>query len=73
MRIYDHGHAIFEDGHEIEFGFSGWPSELLPEDDTTETEAARQAKRLAFVKQVARDWAEPEYKAKKIKKVWLAG
>ena len=73
MRRYDHGHAIFDDGHEVEFGFTGWPSDLLEKDDTEETKGAREAKRVEHLGQTARVWAGPGYEDMEVKKLWLAG
>jgi hypothetical protein len=71
--MYDHGHAVFADGHEVEFGWSGWPAALLSADDTPETRDERQAQRLAYAEQVARDRAGAGYETMEIVRIWLAG
>lgn len=73
MRRYDHGHAVLADGNEVEFGWTGWPAELLPEDDTPETRDERQMQRLAYAERVAREWAGDGYEAMPIVRIWLAG
>jgi len=73
MTRYDHGHAVFADGHEVEFGWAGWPEDILPENDTSETRDDRQVQRLAHAERVARDWAGTGYETMEIVRIWLAG
>jgi len=73
MARHDHGHAVFADGHEVEFGWTGWPEDLLPENDTPETRDERQVQRLAHAERVARQWAGAGYETMEIVRIWLAG
>ncbi len=71
--MYDHGHAVFSDGHEVEFGWNGWPTDLLPAQDTPKTHIDRATRRCAYAEQVARDWAGTGYETMEISRIWLAG
>ena len=65
IRRMDHGHAIFENGYEIEFGF-------IP--PMLESEVVGMTIREHW-EQWARTWCEldPKIKDLRINKIWLAG
>ena len=65
MRRYDHGHAVFEDGREVEFGF------VAPPEGKALDEAAEEQARSWAV-----DSSDPEtekYATMPIVRLWLAG
>lgn len=73
MARFDHGHAEFADGREIEFGWTGWPGEIDPSKDTNETRTARRQKRLAYLEEYIREWAGDGYEDVPIVKMRFAG